>query len=67
MIKQQHMNQEQKQASTPRKPDFTGDGVAVWINKTATGSIYLNIKVVGHEQIYAYLNKGTTIDLHAEG
>ena len=37
-----------------RSPDFKGDGVAVWVNKTAEGKKYLNIKLVGHMTISAF-------------
>ena len=30
-----------------RKPDFKGDGVAVWINTDKNGNQYLGIKLLG--------------------
>jgi hypothetical protein len=37
-----------------RTPDFTNDGVAVWVNKTKNGYDYLSIKIVGHNVINAF-------------
>ena len=30
------------------KPDYKGDGVAVWTNLDKNGDVYLNVKVLGH-------------------
>lgn len=38
----------------PRKPDFSNDGISVWLNKTDKGIEYLSIRLVGHNTIYAY-------------
>jgi hypothetical protein len=43
--------------SNGRKPDFKGDGVAVWINTAKNGNKYLSIKVTGHEKIIAFENE----------
>ncbi len=38
-----------------RKPDFSGNGVGVWINPGKEGKAeYLTIKVVGHSTITAF-------------
>jgi len=34
---------------TGRKPNFTGNGVAVWVNKTKDGQQYLSISLFGGE------------------
>lgn len=39
-----------------RKPDFKGDGVAVWVNEK-DGKKSLGIKLAGHDYVYAYENK----------
>jgi len=40
---------------TKRKPDYKGDGVAVWFNQSrSTGLPYLYIKIVGHSPIVAF-------------
>ena len=39
-----------------KKPDFKGDGVAVWVNTDKNGNKYLSIKLVGHEKILAFKN-----------
>jgi len=53
MDKETKTKEEKKQITKPRIPDYKGDGVAVWINKRDNGKEYLNIKIVGHENIYA--------------
>jgi len=38
------------------KPNYKGDGVAVWVNIAKNGKKYLSIKVVGHDTVYAFIN-----------
>jgi hypothetical protein len=40
-----------------RKPDYTSDGVAVWVNKAKNNRKYLTIHLVGHTTITAFENK----------
>ena len=39
------------------KPNYKGNGVAVWEGTTQDGKKKLSIKIVGHEYIYAYEEK----------
>jgi hypothetical protein len=39
-----------------KKPDYKGDGIAVWVNKDKNGKPYLSVKLVGHTAINAWLN-----------
>lgn len=39
-----------------RRPDWKGDGVAVWINQKGNKS-YMSIKVAGHNILYAFKNE----------
>ncbi len=39
-----------------KKPDFKGEGVAVWVNTDKNGNDYLSIKLVGHEKVIAFKN-----------
>ncbi len=43
--------------STGRKPDFKGDGVAVWKNKDKNGKEYLAVKILGGITIHAFQPK----------
>lgn len=45
------MTQENKQGD---KPQYTGDGVAVWINTDKNGKQYLSIKLAGHNTVNAF-------------
>lgn len=45
------MNNETKQGD---KPQYTGDGVAVWINNDKNGKPYLSIKLAGHNVVNAF-------------
>lgn len=36
---------------TARAPDYSGDGLAVWVNKDKNKKTYLNIKVLGGKSI----------------
>jgi hypothetical protein len=47
------MTQETKQG---RKPDFKGDGVAVWVNEK-DGNKYLSIKLLGSINVAAWKNE----------
>ena len=42
---------------TGKIPEFTGDGVAVWINVDKNGKKYLSIKLVGHTPVNAFKNE----------
>jgi len=56
------MENENKQFE-PKAPDFTGDGVAVWIRQDKNGNDFLSIKTTGHNTITAFKNvpkAGTT-------
>lgn len=37
-----------------KKPDYSGDGVAVWVHKDPEGRERLRIKLVGHEYVTAF-------------
>jgi hypothetical protein len=39
------------------KPDYRGDGVAVWVSKTKEGKPYLSIKLLGSISTVAWLNE----------
>lgn len=34
-----------------RKPDFKGDGIAIWKEKTVKGDTFLKVKVLGGKAI----------------
>jgi len=36
------------------KPQFKGNGVAVWVNKTADGQEYLKVQLSGHLPVAAF-------------
>lgn len=38
-----------------RRPDYTGDGVAVWRNTDKNGKEYLAVQLVGHSVVSAFL------------
>lgn len=41
-----------------RQPDFKGDGVAVWVNKTTAGKQYLSINIFqGSVKVAAWKNE----------
>lgn len=37
-----------------RAPDFKGEGVAVWVNKSISGKIYMNIVVLDSIKLTAW-------------
>ena len=39
------------------KPDYKGDGVAVWINETKEGKPYLSIKLLNSINVVAFKNE----------
>jgi len=45
-----------KEEFKKKAPEYTNDGVAVWVNKDKNGKNYLSIKIVGHNTITALLN-----------
>lgn len=57
IVKKEESNKEEKTTKTTRKPDYKGDGVAVWCNKRDDGSEYLSLKIIGHELIYVNRNR----------
>jgi hypothetical protein len=42
---------------TPRKPDFKGDGVAVWMEKDKDNHDYLSVVVLGGKAIRCFSTK----------
>jgi len=46
---------DEKKKGTP--PQYTNNGIGVWLHKTKEGEIYLSIKMVGHEVVNAFKNK----------
>ena len=40
-----------------KQPQFSGDGVAVWINQDKNGNDYLSIKILNNPAIYAFSRK----------
>jgi hypothetical protein len=50
---QEWIQQKQPDREPSRKPDYAGDGIAVWINTDKTGTKYLAIRMIGHNTIYA--------------
>lgn len=40
-----------------RNPDFTGNGVGVWVNEDKDGKKYLTIKLAGHNAVTAFKNE----------
>ena len=40
-----------------RIPQYSNDGVAVWVKQTKNGDPYLTIKIVGHSHINAWVVK----------
>lgn len=51
--------QKPRKTQEGREPDYTGNGVAVWVNpdKTDPDKRVLAIKIVGHDYIYAFKNE----------
>lgn len=47
---------EKKTKFEAQKPDYSSQGVAVWINYSDKGE-YLTIKLLGHNTIIAFKNK----------
>lgn len=47
-------------AQKGRRPDYSADGVAVWVNQTSAGKPYLSIKMVGHNTVAAFKNEEQT-------
>ena len=45
------MNNENKNG---RVPDYSNDGIAVWVNQTKDGKPYLSVKLVGHNVVNAF-------------
>ena len=56
MASKEQMGSSDPGGSSGKKPDFKGEGVAVWVNTDKNGNEYLSIKVVGHEKILAFQN-----------
>ena len=51
------MNKENnKTGFEARAPEYTTDGVAVWVNKDKNNNKYLSIKIVGHNTINVFKN-----------
>jgi len=48
---------ETKNKISGKKPDFKGDGVAVWINQDKNGKSYLSIKVLNLIKLNAFANE----------
>ena len=46
---------EQTSNGSARPPDYKSEGVAVWLNKK-NNRVYLSIKIIGHNTIYANQN-----------
>lgn len=53
------MEQENKSG---RSPDFSGDGVAVWVNQDKNGKPYVSVRLVGHNVINAFKNEPKSED-----
>lgn len=49
------MNEEQKKPG--RKPDYTGDGVAIWTNQDKNGKIYLSVKILNGLTVNCFKNE----------
>ena len=48
----------EEEKKTGRKPDFTGNGIAVWVNvDEKTKKKYLSINLVGHGTVYARMRE----------
>ena len=41
----------------PRRPDYKGEGIAVWKNHTKERKIYLTIKILGNIKLNAFKNE----------
>ena len=52
-------NNPDKDKELPKIPNYTNDGVAVWVNMDKNNNKYLSIKIVGHSTIYAFEHKPT--------
>ena len=40
-----------------RQPDYKSDGIAIWKNIDKNNNEYLSVKLIGHNTLYAYINK----------
>ena len=57
MQKNIDITQENHNKKAGNRPNYTGNGVAVWVNiNQETNKPYLAINIVGHKTIYAYEN-----------
>jgi hypothetical protein len=43
----------QTETPTTKKPDYIGDGIAIWLNTDKNNNSYLSIKMIGHNTVYA--------------
>jgi|TARA_Y100000310_G_scaffold215760_1_gene216730 hypothetical protein len=50
-----------------KKPDYKGDGVAVWINQTKENKPYLNIKLLDSIIVKAFKNEPKEEENKSEG
>lgn len=46
--------------STGRKPDYTADGVAIWVNTDKNGQDYLSVKILGSITVNAFKPKAVS-------
>lgn len=53
-MKKKENNQTEFDAKAPRKPEYSGDGIAVWVNQDKNNNPYLTIKIIGHNTINAF-------------
>ena len=45
-----------KMETEPRKPNFKGEGIAVWVNKDKNNQQYLSVKILGNINLKAWKN-----------
>lgn len=55
--KQEQKKVEDPTLLPPRKPDYAGDGIAIWQNINKDNQEYLSIRLIGHNTIYAFKKK----------
>ena len=48
------MTEEQKTEFVPRKPDYSGNGVAIWKANDKNGKLYLKVSVLGQKAINCF-------------
>ena len=55
--KEQPVKAKEEKIFEARAPEFRGNGVAVWVNKTEEGKTFLSIKILNSITVAAFKNE----------